>query len=55
MNPETALLRLEQLIQSLRKNKEFLMRVLCSDRVEITVSIKGTSIKIKAIEYADDD
>jgi hypothetical protein len=54
MNQEAALLRTEVLKQWVDKNKEFLALALLTEKVEITISMKGPSIKAKVTQYPDE-
>lgn len=54
MKPNAAPLRVEQLKQWFEKNKEYLSHALLTDKVEISISMKGTSIKAKVTQYPED-
>lgn len=54
MKPEIAPLRVEQLKQWFEDNKEYLSHALFTDKVEISISMKGASIKAKVTQYPED-
>lgn len=54
MKPEAAKLRVEQLKQWLDKNRDYLDVALITSKVEITISMKGTSIKSKVTQFPDE-
>lgn len=49
MKPE----RVELIKEWILKNEELLSKVLETDRVEITLSMKGQSVKAKITQYPD--
>ena len=54
MKPEAAKLRVEQLKQWIVKNKEYLEAALITNKAEIVISMKGTSIKSKVTQFPDE-
>lgn len=54
MNKEAAKLRVEQLKQWLEKNKDYLEIALVTNKVELTISMKGVSIKTKVTQFPDE-
>lgn len=54
MTQEAALLRAEVLKQWIDKNKEFLSIALLTERLELTISMKGSSIKAKVTQFPDE-
>ena len=54
MNKEAAKLRVEQLKQWIEKNREYLGASLITEKVEITISMKGASIKSKVTQFPDE-
>ncbi len=56
MNPDAiqkGALRAEQIKQWVEKNKEYLSHALITERVEITLSMKGASIIAKVTQFPD--
>jgi hypothetical protein len=54
MKPEAAKLRVEQLKQWVDKHKEYLTLALVTEKAEITISLKGASIKAKVTQFPDE-
>lgn len=54
MKPDAAKLRVEQLKTWLDKNREYLIVALVTNKAEITISMKGTSIKAKVTQFPDE-
>lgn len=53
MNLEVAPLRVEQLKKWIDNNKEYLAHALITEKVEITISMKGSSIIAKVTQYPE--
>ena len=53
MKPEAAALRIEQIKQWIDKNKEYLILALTTDKIELSISMKGSSIKAKVTQYPE--
>ncbi|MBI5954449.1 MAG: hypothetical protein HY865_22560 [Chloroflexi bacterium] len=54
MNQEAAKLRVEQLKQWVESNREYLEVALITSKAEITISMKGASIKAKVTQFPDE-
>lgn len=54
MNIEAGLLRTKQIQEWIIKNKEYLAHALITDKVELTLSIKGSSIKMKVTQFPEE-
>lgn len=54
MNQEAAKLRIEQLKQWIEKNRNYLEYALITNKAEIVISMKGTSIKMKITQFPDE-
>lgn len=54
MNTEAAKLRVEQLKTWLERNREYLEAALITNKAEMVISMKGTSIKLKLTQYPDE-
>lgn len=54
MGSEAAKLRIEQLKQWVDKNKDYLEVALITNKAEITISMKGSSIKAKVTQFPDE-
>jgi len=55
MNIETSLLRIEQIKQWIDKNKEYLCHALITDKTELTISMKGSSVRCKVTQFPDEE
>lgn len=54
MKPEAAPVRVEQLKQWIDAHKAYLVQVLVTERVEINISMKGSSIRVKTSQLPDE-
>ena len=54
MKPEAAKLRVEQLKQWVDKNRTYLEAALITNKAEITISMKGISLKAKVTQFPDE-
>lgn len=54
MKPEAAKLRVEQLRQWITKNEDYLSVALITSKAEITISMKGISLKAKVTQFPDE-
>lgn len=54
MNKEAAKLRISQLKSWIEKNREYLEAALITNKAEMVISMKGTSIKLKVTQFPDE-